>query len=280
MAVNHQNFYFGTQCAYVPADKITAHNMQSNKEMVSNVMNGAFKLYYDGYQASAKITDVLYQRKYSEEAKKKIWDLQSAMQKDLRNTANRNKFMADLLTCFRHLESTNGYWRDTSFQGWRGVCNIPEGVADFLEGVAEKQNEICKSAADWEANKRQLQRLKDEKKWGELPDQLQKTSKVIEYVGPKLWAGLGVAGENASAYTARMTQVFGWAGHVHTALDLGLKIKYSSNPRQTAFVEAMAFVVQGLPVFGSLYAEVIRGVPAMVSYFQRIARERYRAVGL
>ena len=67
---------------------------------------------------------------------------------------------------------------------------------------------------------------------------------------------------------------------MHTALDLGLKIKYSSNPRQTAFVEAMAFVVQGLPVFGSLYAEVIRGVPAMVSYFQRIARERYRAVGL
>lgn len=72
-----------------------------------------------------------------------------------------------------------------------------------------------------------------------------------------------------------------YAGQIHGALNKGLSaekaihsVKFDPNFKRDLFVETMASVVGRLPIMGPLYAEVIKGVPASIDFFKKIARER------
>jgi hypothetical protein len=252
--------------------------MQRNKQMTAQVMNNAFSVYYRAHQAARQITSVLYGRKYSQEAQKKIWELQSKVEADIRSAADKWSYN-DMKRSFEHLEKTGGVWKDDTWDGWKGVCNIPSGVSDFLDTLEKRGREVIGTASEWNRYQSDIKRAKEEQRWESLKDPLEKAEWLVEKIGPKLWVGVGCTAEAAETYGRRMAQAIGWGGKAHEILSLYLKVRYGGpNWKETAFVEGMAMLVQGLPVFGTLYAQVIRGIPNLVTFFQRYSLQTARAI--
>jgi hypothetical protein len=268
-------YFYGQERARITPDRIRARPMQNNKIQVANVMNEAFRFYYDAHQGIEKMFQKTNPKNPT--SRQALNDLKWAVTKDLHRTANRNTVMADLLTCFRHLDSTGGYWDDDTWNGWKGVCNIPQGVSDFLDAVEEQGTVVAGSYKDWQRYTTNLAYLKSSKKWDECGTQIGYAKTALETAGPKLWTVLGGSREVGEARIGLAGKWLDYAATVHGAADTYLKLYYNKDgAKEAAFAESMAWVVGGLPVFGQLYGDVIRSIPGVVTYFKQVAAERNR----
>jgi hypothetical protein len=278
------SWFYGTKLCTIHPDNILAPSMQRNKQMTAQVMQGAFNTYYQAHQAAFKITDVIYRRDCSEHAKKKIRDLQYAMQKDIRSAADLWGWN-DLKWCFGHLEKNNGKYLDDTWNGWKGICNIPMGVSNFLDKVEERGGQFARSISEFNALKDKARREAEAGRWKECGETMEKVKSNLETYGPYLWVCIPGNTGDAPKYVGLIQKCVGYAGAIHGVLSKGLaaeaalhKLRFDPNVKQDLFVETMAGIVGSLPVFGSLYAEVIRGVPGLIAYFKKIARERNAAL--
>ena len=68
---------------------------------------------------------------------------------------------------------------------------------------------------------------------------------------------------------------------MHSYTSLYLKIGYNKDgAKEGAMAEAAAYVVEKLPIFGSLYGEVIRCIPGLVNWFKAYAKEQERYISM
>lgn len=66
---------------------------------------------------------------------------------------------------------------------------------------------------------------------------------------------------------------------MHNYLDTYLKVRYQeSGAARAALAEAAALVVQGLPIFGQPYADVLRGIPNLMRFFENYGARTRRAI--
>ncbi len=282
--MSYLNWYEGRQLCTIGPDNIKASSMQRNKNMTAQVMQGAFSVYYQGFQAAQKITDVLYQRNYSQTAKDKIYKMRWAMEKDLKSSCDQWGYN-DLYWCFQHIYKNNGSYRDDTWDGWKGICNIPIGVSNFIQLVESKGGKFAQSAGDFTRAQNEVKRLAEAGRWEAVGEQLEKVKGTIEDYGPYMWVCIPGNPGKAPRYVELISQCIDYAGQIHGVLSKGLKaeqglhaMKFDPNFKRDLFVETLAAVVGRLPVMGSLYAEAIRGVPGAIDYFKKIARERDAAI--
>jgi|GEM_PF-5602805 len=278
--MSYLNWYNGTERCTITADQIKSRNMQNNKAMVAQVMQGAFNVYYQGFQASKTISELMYRRTYSQAAKDKINAMRYAMEADLKSSCNQWGYN-DLYWCFKHIYQNNGSYRDDSWNGWKGICNIPLGVSNFIDLIESKGGKFADSVADFNRAQADAKRLAEAGKWDKVGEQLSSIKGTLEDYGPYLWVCIPGNPGKAPRNVELIAKCFDYAGQIHGALSKGLSadkaihsVKFDPNFSRDLFVETMASVVGRLPIMGPLYAEVIKGVPASIDYFKKIARER------
>jgi hypothetical protein len=279
---NWESFHYGTQCAWITPDKIQAPSMQRNRQMTAQVMNGAFKFYYNAWQASKNISG----SGRSPEAIKAVNDLKWKIQKDLLSAAD---FWvgSDLKFVFQDLVKNKGYWKDDEWNGWKGNCNVPQGVFAFYAEIEKRGREVSAQVAQinsysqYRKYQGDLKRIKDAGQWDKLAKELDYSGKVLELTTPKVWALLGGSDKTGANLGGLLGKWYGYAGSVHGYLSLFNKVSNSTQgTARTALAEAAAMVVERLPVFGPLYADVVRGIPGLMTWFENYGRQVDRATRL
>jgi len=274
-----EDFLYGSKCAWITPDRIQAPSMLRNKEMTAQVMNGAFKFYYNAWQGSRSISG----SGKSPEAVKAVDDLKWKIQKDLLAAADF-WFGSDLKFVFQELVRNRGYWKHDEWNGWKGYCNIPQGVFAFYSEIEKRGREVSSQVAqirsygDYRKYEADLKRIKDAGQWDRLAQELDYSGKVLETATPKVWAVLGGSDKTGEMMGGLLGKWCGYAGSVHGYLTLYNKVGSSTDGRaRTAVAEVAALVVERLPVFGPLYGEVIRGVPGLMTFFENYGRTVNRA---
>lgn len=272
------SMFYGTERATITADRILARPFQEKKQLTASFMQSAFDLYYQAHEAARQIGWQIDSRKLNLEAQRKIVDLRSKMEKDILAAADK-WHQSDLKWCFKHLAKNKGFWKDDSWNGWKGICNLPVGVHDFLSTVEERGRKVIDSYAEWQHYQANLRQLAQAKQWEKLGPQLDMAGKVLDKVTPQIWVALGASKETAASRGGLVCKWVGFAGIVHNCLSTYLKVRYhESGAERAALAEAAALVVQGLPIFGQLYADVIRGIPNLMRFFENYGARTRQAI--
>jgi len=261
------NFFYGSAKASITPDRIKPRVFQAKVGQTAQVMNSAFSPYYRGHQAARQLSMNVAGPGHSEAAKKAIYDLQSKMQADLRAAADQWGWN-DLKWAFEHMAKNNGNWLDDTWNG-NGVCNIPIGVWNFLQEVEKRGGEVASSYREWQRCQSALTSWKQQQSWENLGTNLERAGTVVDKAGPKMWVMLGASETNAASYTGVLNKWIGRAGKVKGMMDAYLRVRYSPDgPKRALVAEVAAFIVQDLPIFGGAYADVIRGVPKAMTFFE------------
>lgn len=273
-----EKMLYGTERATITPDHIHGSVYEKNKTQVASVMQGAFNFYYNAYQAASNIGTPVCKYPSSQKA---IGNLRWAVQYDLINTANNSYVGNDLKWCFEHLAEKKGHWYDDTWNGWKGVCNIPIGVSNFLDAVEERGTAVVNNYSEWKKYTDNIRRLKELKRWDDLGTQMGYAQTAADNIFPKLWVAVGVGKDAAERHAQIMSKWVGYGMKVHGYLDLYNKVRYNpAGAQQAVMVEAAAMVVEGLPIFGSLYAGVIRGIPQVISWFKNYAAKQAQYIDM
>lgn len=271
-----QDYFYGRKRAKIKPEQIKAPSMQKNKKMVAKVMQGAFNFYYYSHKAINKIQsgDKLNIRQAT--------NLRVAMRSDLQSAADA-WFYNDLKWCFQHLAANNGEWKDDCWDGYEGKCNIPRGIGHFYKEIKKRRNDAShhlgkiSSYRKWRSYQQKLNGMKQMEKWEKMGKEIGYTEKALKEVTPFVWAVVGGC-EKVGSMAKLMGQWVGYGAKVHNYMTLYAKIKDSQHVKETLYLEAAAAVVNTVPIFGSLYADVIRGIPNLVKFFEKHARATRRAI--
>lgn len=284
MAINASNCYYGTERATIKVGQLQSRIFQEPQKIaVCANMQAAFDFYYRAHQAlQAFGADRQYDKRTPQAVKDAIYNARWKMQKDLYAAADPGYstyvVSGHLKWAFEHLQSTGGTWRDEGFNGWHGLT-MPSSIVNFLENVEAAGTEIVTSYSQWQGIQNRIKEQKRNGQWDALGTQIGYAQKAFETVSPKIWAWLGASTETASRAGEIGGKWLGYGGSLHNYTSLYLKIRYNKDGAgAAALAEAAAFVVEKLPVFGSLYGEVIRGIPGLVNWFKNYAEQQRRAV--
>lgn len=244
-------------------------------------MNRAMQLYHQGFQAANNLTQEASGTSHLAFAQK----MQSMITKDMRDAASAKSggvpgFRWSLYDCYVHLDSNRGNWTDDTWQG-NGVYKIPLGFQTFMEEV-EKRGEVIRSThSEWKRSQQSLTTWKTNAHWGALGGHLSNAQTAIDKVGPKIWTALGASADTAAAHVGHITKWIGYAGKMKDLMDRSVRVTEAGGGKgaqRQLVAEVVAFVVAELPVFGSAYADVIRSVPKMMSFFEESVRARNNAI--
>lgn len=192
------SMFYGTERATIAADRILARPFQEKKQLTASFMQSAFDLYSQAHQAAMNIGLQIDRHKLNLEAQRKIDQLCSQMHADIRAAADK-WHQSDLKWCFKHLAANKGFWKHDSWNGWKGICNLPVGVHDFLSEVEKRGLDVQTSLAGWQRYQDNLRQLAQAKQWEKLGPQLEMAGKVLDKVTPKIWVALGASKETAAS---------------------------------------------------------------------------------
>lgn len=286
MVRDASNCYHGTERATIKVSQLQSRIFQEPQKIaVCANMQSAFDFYYRAHQALQEFgADRQYDRSTPQHVKQAIGDTRWKMQKDLLAAANPGigtyLVSGHLKWAFEHLQSTGGVWRDEGFNGWHGLT-MPSSIVNFLDNVETAGRDVVSGYGQWQALQAKIKEQKRNQQWDQLGTQIGYAKTAFENVTPKIWAWLGASTETASRAGAIGAKWLGYGGSLHNYTSLYLKVRYNKDgASQAALAEAAAFVVEKLPVFGSLYGEVIRGIPGLVSWFKNYAEQQRRAVNM
>ncbi|MBL8309146.1 MAG: hypothetical protein JNL19_01870 [Burkholderiales bacterium] len=283
--IDASNCYYGTERATIKVSQLKARFFQEpQKVAVCANMQSAFDFYYRAHQAIQAFGARQYDSKVSAATRKIIGDVCWKMQKDLLAAADPGVstylVSGHLKWAFEHLQSTGNVWTDDGFNGWHGLT-MPSSIVNFLEHVESAGQEVVTSYKDWNNTQNRIKEAKRNQQWDQLGTQIGYAKTAFETVTPKLWAWMGASAETASRAGEIGGKWLGYGGSLHNYASLYLKVRYNKDgAAQAALAEAAAFVVEKLPVFGSLYGEVIRGIPGLVTWFKGYAEQQRRAVNM
>jgi hypothetical protein len=280
------NYYNGGGPARITGDKLPHVFQDNHLGLTVALMNNVFDIYYKGYHA----LDNARTQASGTKLYKKLDALNDKILADLRDAASE-KSMANakifghriggagqsLYDVFQDLEKNNGVLKDDTNNG-NNSYKAPAGVFTFQEQMLIRGSDIAKSYAQFNAWKSNMEQWKLKASWDDLGGNLDKGGKVIEYIGPKLWCCVGASEKQAGAFNATAVKWWGYGAKVKTLMDSYVAVQSSPNSRRQLIAEVAGFVVDGLPVFGSLYGGVIRAIPQAMQFFEDYAKRTQRAI--
>jgi hypothetical protein len=177
-----------------------------------------------------------------------------------------------------HLDANKGGWSDAdlSYYGGGGafggfVDDVPYALACFAERYDENLNALV------ELIKKQQEAVKGLKKamnkssidWKTINDPLKQFDDYTKAIEPLMV--MCPEGKALKGWTYAKTI----AKYTGAADDLLAEVRKSGDIKTASAVTALAFIVgECVPVFGSLYAEAIKGLPNAIRFFEDIKADR------
>jgi hypothetical protein len=282
--IDAKNCYYGIQKPTITADDLVASSIQpAQKQAVAAQMQTAFDLYYRAWQAARSFGDTRLNAKTPPHVRQAIENVKTQMERELRHAADSGMSAwalgGHLKWAFEHLESTGGVWKDTSFNGWNGLT-MPYAIVNFMEQVEAAQGALGSgSYSEWQGAQNRIKRQKKLAQWDSLGTDIDWAKKSFEKITPKLWAYFGACEKAAASAGDIGVKWLGYGASLHNYASLYLKVRYNKDgAREAMLAEAAALVVQNVPIFGTAYADVIRGVPGLVNWFKAYAERQRQAI--
>ena len=280
-----KDYFYGGGPARV---KGLPHVFDDHADQTAALMNNLFNIYYGGMHAlDNATTSAVGTRIY-----RSLCDLQGKIQADLRDAASEKSMVnfkvpftdirvggagQSLYNVFQDLEEHNDVLKCDDWDG-NYLIKAPPGVFAFQNQMIARGSDIAKSYAEFNAWRGKMEQWKQKQAWENLGTNLDYGGKVIEKVGPKLWASLGVSEKGAVSYNATTLKWWGYGATVKGFMDSYIAVQSSTNSRRQLIAEVVGFVVDKIPVFGTLYGGVIRALPNAMKYFEDYALRNARAV--
>jgi hypothetical protein len=284
--IDAQGCYWGRTRATITVGQLQSRIFQEPQKIAAAAsMQAAFDLYFHAYQAANDFgSDRFYDKRTTDFARQAIRDVREKMQKDLRAAADTGyiqyKLGGHLKWAFEHLQSTGGVWRDDGFNGWNGLT-MPSAIVNFLENVEKRGTEVVASYNQWQTTQMRIKEQARNARWDSLGTEIGYAQTAFENITPKIWCWLGGKEAGGSRAASIGGKWLGYGASLHSYTSLYLKIRYNKDgAKEAALAEAAAYVVEKLPIFGSLYGEVIRGIPGLVSWFKAYAKEQERYINI
>jgi len=179
-----------------------------------------------------------------------------------------------------HYHAKGRKWTDTSLASYGGgayfggfVDDVPWCLTTFAEAYDANVKKLVTLIKHQQTAVKGMKRSIENKptvEWKTINDPLKKFDDLTKAIEPLMvMCPDGVGTKAGWTYPKTMAKYTG-------ALDdLMSEVRKSGDIKTSAGVTALAFIVgECVPVFGSLYAEAIKGVPNAIRYFENIKYER------
>ena len=176
-----------------------------------------------------------------------------------------------------HLNANNGGWTDTDLSFYSGgvfggfVDDVPYSLACFAQFYDENLNKLVELIQQQQEAVKGLKKALNKPRvdWKTINDpfkQFDDYTKAIEPLMVMCPESKALKGWTYAKTIAKYTGV---------ADDLLSEVRKSGDIKTASAVTALAFIVgECVPVFGSLYAEAIKGLPNAIRFFEDIKADR------
>lgn len=245
-------------------------------------MNNVFRYYAKMYNAIKESKS----KTNSQNAK----DIADRMMKDMEDCAHSGValFGGDLVGVWKYLIKNNNVWdRDSYFEKVvppamsplsAGGYVIPIGIIAFEEALAKRAQTVSTDLQSVFGERgvtqyqRNLKAMKTKDDWEGIGKNLGNLNKVITN-GDKIWTAV-IGTKIPGTYVKTITNWIEMGGYVHKFCDGYMKWerKGFQDPKlEGVCVEIAATLIDKfVPVFGSAYADVIRGVPKAAAFYSKM----------
>jgi hypothetical protein len=297
------DFYLGSKKAFIRAEDIDARCYQAMRGRTADEMNHVFEMYYAAFQTANNITALAHNRDASYKILQKF---QGQIWADLRDAADKGWFGANmdarsfgeifepttsLHGVFRHLARNNGHWKADDGAHWKPGsfgCDVkvPPGINAFYDAIEERGTEVVTNYHDWQKSRANLERAKAENDWHTFGLKVKTTGWVLEKVGPKMWSMAKAPEELMEKVEKRFSLIAkccDLASDVQEYMETYNTIANTGTrdeKLQKLVAETAAMIVKKVPIFGDAYGSVIQGIPGLISWAQRVAKEHYGAYAM
>ncbi len=282
------SYFYGGGPAKIKAEQLPAVFQRDIKiGLTVAECNNVFNTYYRAYHSmDDAVTHAARTPRYTP-----LSNLMYAMRDDLMDAAKQASMFnvrvpyfgarvgsmgQSLKSIFDELES-KGKLKDDEWDG-NGTIKAPAGIFAFESQMMARGSDIAKTFTEFKRWQKGMETWKQQQSWESLGSNLDHGQKVIELVGPKMWASFGFTSQRAGDLNAVAVKWWSLGAAIKGFMDSYIAVKSAPNQQRQLVAEVAAFVVGKVPVFGELYAGVIQALPKAMSYFEDYARRNDRAI--
>ena len=271
--MSHQYLY-GNQLAEVDKEDVSAAWKSEPKALA--LLNKAFEIYYDGYNATKRVDDPQYQRELQrslDKAAKYWYPLYSMFGK-----------VNTLVDAFEHLDKNDGRWTDENTGSYNGgvggtgyVAPVPSCAASFLRAVDDDIKELKECLGNIAEGIGKVTEASegDDTNWEKVGKGLEAVEKYGKYAKPLLWLApesLQKAGETVLEWDEKIGKAHGYATKLMT-------IASSNRPMDEFLFTAITEVLQYVPVLGGFYGKIVSEIPGMAVHWQEFSDDYWARRG-
>lgn len=191
----------------------------------------------------------------------------------------------DLDDAFEHLIANNGKWTGSHTSNYYGgpgkifkpanmILEAPTAAVNFLNSVDDKMTTLREAIAQFNTQAQQVAQAQQANDWAKAS----KALKDIKDYGGKAKHLLWWA-PKAKIVVERASSFAGILGEFTSALDLYERGLQAGLPREvSASLVALRTAMQFVPVLGSMYGQIVDGIPGLVEWFKNLNEEYFRRI--
>ena len=179
----------------------------------------------------------------------------------------------------QHLSANRGKWTDSYLSYYASgsyfggyMDNVPYSLANFAANYDANVDKLVKLIKQQQKAVKGLKKAIENKprvEWKTINEPLKQFDEYTKAIEPLMVMCPEGVGKKGWTYPKTIGKFTGAMD------DLMSEVRKSGDIKTSVGVTALAFIVgECVPVFGSLYAEAIKGVPNAIRYFENIKYER------
>lgn len=252
-------YLYGREQARLTGDQVDAKWKSDGRSL--NLLNQAFEIYYNAYNAVEGIND-------------------EAMRRSLRKTVNTGNFLVvtgcghldKLAEAFDHLDKNDGRWTDDETWGYNAGPGdigansngpIPLCAANFLSAVNDSMEKLRDALGSFAKGLGKLKEGNDDSNWKKVGEGLEAVEKYGKYAKPLLWVApetLSKYGDNLLEWNGSILKVYGYA-------DKFMRAAASNQPVSELLLAGLSEVLTYAPMIGGFYGRIVSEIPDMARHW-------------
>jgi hypothetical protein len=191
----------------------------------------------------------------------------------------------DLDDAFEHLIANGGRWTDSHTSNYYGgpgkifkpanmILEAPTAAVNFLDSVDDKMKSLREAIAQFSSQAQQVTQAQQANDWARASTALNGIKDYGGRVKYLLWWA-----PRARMVVERANSFAGILGEFTSALDLYQRGLQAGLPREvSASLVALRTAMQFVPVLGSMYGQIVDGIPGLVEWFRNLNEEYFRRI--
>jgi hypothetical protein len=268
-------YLYGMEKAELDAEDVSAPWKSEPKALP--LLNKAFEIYYDAYQATNNIDDPNMQgsvRRSLDKAAKYWYFLYSSPNK-----------VNSLVGAFEHLDKNDGKWIDDNVGSYNGgvggngwVQPVPSAAASFLRAVDDNIKELKEHLGEIAEGISLAAEGQEEPdtNWKKVGEGLEKVEKFGKYAKPLLW----VAPESLKEGAETLLEWDERAGKIHGYMSKLMTIGASNQPLEDFILMGVTQALNYLPVLGGFYGRIVSEIPGFAEHMEEFSDDYWAKRGM